>query len=155
MFHFSSSILINRPPADVWRVLIDFPHISAWEQGVIEVRQVSPGAPGAGTTLLARRVYFGRETLLECRITDWEELRGATMSLRGGPLRYASVRYAVEPAGSEKAQTVATYVAEGELHPALRFLTPLMPAVGRAGAKQNLTNLKRLLEAPSQNILQS
>ncbi|HEX8036588.1 MAG TPA: SRPBCC family protein [Ktedonobacterales bacterium] len=124
MFRFSSNILISRAPADVWRVLIDFPHIPAWEQGVIEVRQVSPGAPGVGTTLVTRRVYVGCETLIECRITDWEELRGAAMSLHGSPLRHAFVRYAVEPAFSEQAQTIVTYTAEGELQAALKFLTP-------------------------------
>jgi carbon monoxide dehydrogenase subunit G len=146
MFRFSSSILVNRPLADVWRVLSDFPNVPSWEQGVLEVRQTSPGAPGVGTTLIARHTYFGRETLIECRITDWEELRGATMALRGGPLQNASVRYAVEPAGGE--QTAVTFTAEGELIPKLRLLTPLMPAMGRAGAKTNLTNLKRLLETP-------
>ncbi len=149
VFRFSSSILVNRAPADVWSVLIDFPNVPSWERGVVEVWQTSPGAPGVGTTLVARRVYVGRETLVECRIIDWEEQRSATMALRGGPLRRATVRYAVEPASSE--QTVVTYTAEGELHTALQVLTPLMPAMGRAGAKINLANLKRLLEAPGQD----
>jgi hypothetical protein len=148
MFRFSRNILVNRAVADVWRVLIDFPRVPSWERGVLTVRQTSPGAPGVGTTLVARRVYAGRETLVECRITDWEELRGATMALRGGPLRHASVRYAVEPVSSE--QTIVTYTAEGELSFPLRLLTPLMPALGRAGARRNLVNLKQLLEAPGQ-----
>jgi carbon monoxide dehydrogenase subunit G len=143
-FRFSSSIRVNRPIADVWRVLIDFPRVPSWEQGVREVRQTSPGAPGVGATLEARRIYFGRETLIECRISDWDELRGVTMALRGGPLRSASVRYAAESVGSE--QTEVTYTAEGELVPALELLTPLIPAIGRSGAKTNLANLKRLLE---------
>ena len=147
MFRFNSSILVKRPLADVWRILADFPRVPEWEQGVVAVRQVTPGPPGVGTTLIARRVYLGCETLVECLITEREELRGATMALQGGPLRHASVRYAVEPAGSE--QTVVTYAAEGELCLALKVLTPFMPALGRAEAKQNLTNLKRLLEAPS------
>ncbi len=133
MFRFSSSILI------------DFPNVPSWERGVVEVRQVTSGAPGVGTALVARRVYVGRETLIECHITDWEELLGATMSLRGGPLRHASVRYAIEPAGID--QTVVTYTAEGDLRPALQVLTPLIPAMGRAEAKKNLAMLKRLLEA--------
>jgi carbon monoxide dehydrogenase subunit G len=149
VFRFSSSIQVNRPLAEVWHLLIDFPRVPAWEQGVREVWQTSPEAPGVGTTLVARRVYGGRETLVECRITDWEDQQGVTMALHGGPLRSALVRYAVapaDPAGSE--QTVVTYSAEGELIPALQVLTPLMPAVGRAGAKKNLANLKRLLEGP-------
>jgi carbon monoxide dehydrogenase subunit G len=149
VFRFSRSIRVLRPLVDVWRALIDFPQVPSWERGVLEVRQTSPGAPGVGTTLVVRHVYVGRVALVDCRITDWEEQRGATMALRGGPLRRASVRYAVEPAGSD--QTVVTFSAEGELIAALKLLTPLMPVVGRAGAKQNLAHLKRLLEASGQD----
>jgi hypothetical protein len=67
------------------------------------------------------------------------------MDLRGGPLRHASVRYAVEPVGS--AQTRVTYTAIGELRPALQILTPLMPTLGRADERKNLAKLQRLLEA--------
>jgi hypothetical protein len=92
-------------------------------------------------------VYAGRDTLVECRITDWEELRGATMAR---PLHNASVRYAVEPAGADTGaeQTVVTSSAEGERTSALILLRPLMPAMGRAGARRKLSNLKRRLETP-------
>jgi hypothetical protein len=101
-------------------------------------------------------VYAGRETLVECRTTDWEELRGATMALQGGPLRNASVRYTVEPAGANTGaeQTVVTYTAEGELTSALILLRPLMPAMRRAGATRNLKNLKRRLETPDKRTSQ-
>jgi carbon monoxide dehydrogenase subunit G len=151
MFHFSSSILVDRALADVWRVLIDFPNVPLWERGPVEVRQVSPGAPGVGTELVCRRVYVGRETLLQCRITAWDEQEGVTMSLRGGPLRHASVRYAVAPAGS--GQTLVTYTAEGELRLALKLLTPFIPAIGRAVASKNLANLKRLVETTGRDEL--
>jgi hypothetical protein len=77
------------------------------------------------------------------------------MDLRGGPLRHASVRYAVEPCGS--AQTRVTYTAIGELQPVLQILTPLMPALGRSDERKNLSNLKRLLEAskPSTSSLKA
>jgi carbon monoxide dehydrogenase subunit G len=148
MFRLSSRIVVDRPIAEVWRFLCDFPRVATWEEGVREVRQTSPGAPEIGTTLVVRRVFFGRETLVECRITDWEELRGVTMALRGGPLQRASVRYAVEPVNS--ARTVVTYTGEGELRPALRILEPLAPAMGRATEQRNLATLKRLLETPVQ-----
>jgi hypothetical protein len=79
------------------------------------------------------------------RLLTWApSLEGVTMALRGGPLRDASVRYAVESVGS--GQTRVTYSAEGELHGALRFLTPFMPSVGRADAQRNLVSLERLVE---------
>ena len=144
LFRFSCSIVIHRPLDEVWTFLIDFPRVASWERGILEVRQTSPGPAGLGTTLLIRRVYFGRETQVECRISAWDERQGVTMDLRGGPLRHASVRYAVEPVGS--AQTKVTYTGIGELRPALQILTPLMPALGRSDERKNLANLKRLLE---------
>jgi hypothetical protein len=143
-FSFSSSIVINRTLEEVWTYLINFPQVASWERGILEVCQTSPGPAGLGTTLLVRRVYFGRETQVECAVTAWNERQGVTMDLRGGPLRHASVRYAVEPVGS--AQTRVTYTGIGELQPALQVLTPLMPALGRSDEHKNLTNLKHLLE---------
>jgi carbon monoxide dehydrogenase subunit G len=143
-FRFSSSIVINRPLEEVWTVLIDFQRVPSWERGILEVRQTSLGPAGLGTTLIVRRVYFGRETQVHCQITAWDERRGVTMDLRGGPLRHASVRYAVEPVGST--QTRVTYTGVGELRPALQILTPFMPAIGRSDERKNLANLRRLLE---------
>jgi carbon monoxide dehydrogenase subunit G len=144
VFSFSQSILVNRPVADVWAVLIDFPNVPNWERGPVEVRQVSPGPPGVGTELVTVRRYLGRGTDLQCRITEWQDQVGATMSLVGGPLERASVRYSVEPAGDGR--TRVTYSAEGELRGALKLLTPVMPMVGRREARLNLRTLKRLLE---------
>jgi carbon monoxide dehydrogenase subunit G len=143
-FHFSSSIVIRRPLDEVWTFLIDFPRVASWERGILEVRQTLPGPAGLGTTLLVRRVYFGRETQVECHITAWDERQEVTMDLRGGPLRHASVRYAVEPVGS--AQTKVTYTGMGELRPVLQILTPLMPALGWSDERKNLAHLKRLIE---------
>jgi hypothetical protein len=69
-----------------------------------------------------------------------------TMSLPGGPLRRATIRYAVEPVGSDRTEVI--YTGEGELRGALRVLTPLAPAMGRATEGKNLATLKRLLETP-------
>jgi carbon monoxide dehydrogenase subunit G len=144
VFSFSQSILVNRPVADVWAVLIDFPNVPNWERGPVEVRQVSPGPPGVGTELVTVRPYLRRRTDLQCRITEWQDQVGATISLVGGPLEHASVRYSVEPAG--EGRTRVTYSAEGEPRGPLKVLTPLMPMVGRREARLNLRNLKRLLE---------
>jgi carbon monoxide dehydrogenase subunit G len=144
MFKFCSSLGINRPPADVWAALIDFPNVPKWERGPVEVRQVSPGPPGVGTRLVARRIFAGRESLLESVITEWDPGRSATMALTGGPLRGARATYAVEPDGD--ARSVVTYLGEGTLRMPLALLTPLMPVIGRAVARRNLQRLKRMLE---------
>jgi hypothetical protein len=144
VFQFECGTVVNRECAEVWRLLIDFPRVPEWERGVLAVRQMSPGPATVGTTLLARRKYFGRVTEVECRITDWQDQRSVTMALRGGPLREATVCYAVAPAGDQRARVMYTCV--GELISALRLLTPFMPALGRADERRNLARLKRKLE---------
>ena len=145
MFHFQGSMSMDAPTAPIWERLIDFPAIPTWEDGVLEVRQVSPGPPGVGTELEARRVYGGRASTVACRITEWDQGRAATMSIRGGPIQEAAVRYAVEPAADGR--SLVSYSAEGEFRGAWRLLTPLAGAMGRRQVRSNLERLKRQVEA--------
>jgi Polyketide cyclase / dehydrase and lipid transport len=147
MFRFHGSLSMDAPVETIWRRLIDFPAIPTWEGGVLEVRQVSAGSPGVGTELVARRVYGGRESTVDCRVTDWDEGRGATMSIRGGPIEYASVRYAVEPAADGR--PLVTYSARGEFRGAWRLLTPLAGLMGANQVRSNLERLRRQVEPPA------
>jgi len=147
MFRFQGSLSMDASVASVWQRLIDFPAIPTWEDGVLEVRQTSPGPAGVGTALVARRVYAGRESSVDCLITAWDDGHAATMSIRGGPIREAFVRYAVVPGGDGRA--VVTYSAEGEFRGAWRLLTPLAGVMGRNQVRSNLARLKRQAEAPA------
>ena len=144
MFQLTETVPIGRPAAEAWAVLTDFPHVPAWERDVLEVRQTSPGSLGVGTTLAARRVYAGRETVVECRIVDWQDGRSVTMEISGGPTRRTVACYAVDPVGDEACQV--TYSVEGEMRPLLHWLTPLIPVAGRRLVRSNLGALKRLIE---------
>jgi len=113
MFELDEARSIDRPAAEVWDVLVDFPNVPLWEDGVREVRQTSDGRPTLGTTFVARRVFGGRESMVDCRIIEWEGGRVATMEIIGGPVRRAAARYLVEPT-SESACRVE-YSINGEL----------------------------------------
>jgi hypothetical protein len=145
MFRFEGSMLMDAPLEVIWQRLIDFPGIPSWEGGVLEVRQVSPGPPGVGTRLVARRVYAGRESTVDCEITAWDDGQGATMSIRGGPMREAVVRYAVDPAPDGRA--LVSYSAEGAFRGVWRLLTPLVGMMGRNQVRSNLSRLKAQVEA--------
>ena len=145
MFHLTETLRIDRPTAEVWAMLIDFANVPTWEDGVLEVRQTSPGRPDLGTTFVARRVYGGRESVVDCRIVDWQDDRSVTMEIVGGPMRRTSVCYAVEPIGDHA--TLVTYTAEGALRPLLAWLTPLVSVMGRRLIRSNLATLGRRLEA--------
>ena len=144
MFQLTETVGIDRPAADAWSMLTDFPNVPTWEGGVLEVRQTSPGRPGVGTTFVARRVYAGRETVVDCRIVEWLGDRSVTMEIVGGPTRRTVARYAVEPMGDRACQV--TYSMKGEMQPLLVWLTPLIPAMGRRLVRANLAALKHLVE---------
>jgi hypothetical protein len=107
------------------------------------LRQTSPGAPTVGTTLLARRVYAGRETNVDCRILDWQADRSVTMEILGGPTRRAVATYEVESIGDDACRV--TYTVDGEMRRGLGWLTPVIPRVGRGPVKANLISLGRRL----------
>ena len=145
MFSLSQSLQIDRPAAEVWPYLIAFEQVPLWEDGVVEVRQVTPGPPGVGTEIYARRVYAGREAELVGRIVKFEDGRSAAMSLRGGPIDEVVAEYAVEPIDGRR--SVVTYRGQGNLIRPLRFLHPILPAAGRNQTRKNLATLKRRIEA--------
>lgn len=130
---------IDHPAAVVWAVLVDFPNVPTWENGVLEVRQTSPGTPGVGTTFVARRSYGGRVANVDCRITDWQEGRSATMQLLSGPTSGSWSCYAVEPLGNDASRV--TFSADFALPPLVRPLTPLVALMGRRLVRGNLRRL--------------
>jgi len=144
MFQLTETVRVERPTAEVWAVLEDFPKVPAWERDVLEVRQTSPGRPGIGTTLVARRVYGPRQSVVDCRIVEWEDDRSVTMEIVGGPTRRTFARYAVEPI--DENACLVTYSVKGDMQPLLSWLTPIIPAVGRRLVRTNLASLKRLTE---------
>lgn len=144
MFHLTEAIRIERPAAEAWAMLIDFPNVPRWESGVLEVRQTSPGEPAVGTTLIARRVYGGRETNVYCRILDWQADRSVTMEILGGPTRRAVASYAVESIGDDACRV--TYTVDGEMRRGLGWLTPVIPRMGRRLVRTNLVGLGRRLD---------
>ncbi len=144
-FDVTETVPIHHSAAEVWAILIDFPNVPNWESGVLEVRQTSPGRPTVGTTFVARRIFGGRESLVDCRILDWQEDRSVTMEIIGGPIRRASVRYTLEPMTDGTCQV--THSTVGQLRPWLAWLTPLMPAAGRRLIRSNLATLERQLDA--------
>jgi hypothetical protein len=150
MYHLTESLRIDHSATEVWAMLIDFPNVPAWEDGVLEVRQTSPGQPALGTTFVARRVFGGRETLIDCQIIGWEAGRLVTMELKGGLVRRASVTYAVEPTGLDSCQV--TYSTQGEMRTLLVWATPFIPAAGRRLIRGNLATLARLLDRAATEV---
>jgi hypothetical protein len=145
MAQIEQSMAFEWPAAHVWAYLIAFEQVPLWEHGVVEVRRLAPGAPVVGMPILARRIFAGRETLLDGTIVSLDPGRQATLELRGGPIAMARACYAVDPAGPERC--VVTYTGDTELRGPLRVFTPILPALGRREINKNLRRLQRRIAA--------
>lgn len=144
-FELREAIDIDRPASMVWQYLIAFEQIPTWEADVLAVRQVTPGTPGIGTAIEARRMYGRTEALVEGVISAYDAGRFATMTLRGGPIESSEATYAVDPIDSHRCRV--TFSVRASMRGPIRILHPILPAIGRRGVRANLVRLRHRVDA--------
>jgi uncharacterized protein YndB with AHSA1/START domain len=139
----TQSVTINRPVAEVWDYLSNFENTTQWSRGVLEARQTSDGPLGAGATLQAVVMAFGRRRTADYLVTEFEPGHAFAFEVRSGPLT-SRARYSVEPAGAGTRLTASGgAVATG----VFRLLAPILVRTVRKHSEADLANLKRILEA--------
>ena len=142
--HWVNSVVVDRPIDVVWAAVIDFfnaPRIGRRE-GVLAVRQTSPGALGVGSTLSTRRVILGFETTLTSRVTEWDPPHAVASTMEGRPFRSFLSRFTLE-AGPDGTTVVSTI--EMELRPALKLLWPIVGPFIRRRRRAAFGDLKALV----------
>jgi hypothetical protein len=120
-----SSVVVDRPIDEVWAALIDFfnaPRIGRGE-GLLAIRQTSPGPLGVGSTYSERRVILGFETRLTARITEWDPPRLVVSTMEGRPFRSFVSRFTLQ-SGPDGTTLVSSI--DMELQPALKLLWPII-----------------------------
>ncbi len=152
--HWDNSVVVDRPIDEVWAAVIDFfnaPRIGRRE-GLLSIRQTSPGALGLGSTLTERRVILGFETRLEYRITEWDPPHAVSSTMEGRPFRSFVSRFALE--GSPQGTKMWSAI-EMELQPALKVLWPIIGPVltrRRRHAFRDLDTLLAILDAKAPEV---
>jgi uncharacterized membrane protein len=142
MIEFKHSISIKRPINEVFAFLSDFENISKWNYYVLEVRRVSEGAVGVGTTY--HQLRKTDEQLFQ--ITEFESnLKVAVKTLPESPLKFER-RFTLQAEGS------TTHLIDEweELDTGKSALIEKL-AAGRikSDVAENLGKLKELLETGS------
>ena len=123
--HWVNSAVVDRPIDEVWAAIMDFfnaPRIGRRE-GLLAMRQTSPGPLGVGSTYSERRVILGFETRLTARITEWDPPHLAVSTMEGRPFRSFVSRFTLE-AGPDGTTLVSSI--DMELQPALKLLWPII-----------------------------
>lgn len=137
------SVVIDRPPDQVFAYMTDPGRISEWQASALEATQESPGAMAVGTRVREVRKFLGMRMESVVEVTAYEPGKAFGLKVVSGPIPF-EVRQTFEPADSG---TKIDVVIEGEPGGFFRLAEPLVVrAVGRELAN-NLATAKDLLES--------
>jgi carbon monoxide dehydrogenase subunit G len=139
----AQSVTVDRPVAEVWDFISNFENTTRWSRGVLEARQTSDGPLGVGSRLQTVVKAFGRRRTAHYLVTEFEPNRVFAFAVTSGPMT-SRARYLVEPAG---AGTRLTASGEAAVRGLYRLLAPLLVRILKRHSRDDLANVKRILEA--------
>lgn len=144
--HFEVSIVINRPPDEVWAFMTDPFNSPRMRPGFLGWRTDAPGPLGAGSTMQGRTIILGIETRINARVVEWDPPHSWVITMTGRPMRSYIDRVTLETIGDATRIVRSTEV---EPHPAMNLLRPLYAPIFRRQQRAAFENAKRLLESRS------
>jgi carbon monoxide dehydrogenase subunit G len=68
----AKSVVVAKPPSEVFEYLADFANTAQWDPGVAEARQSSSGPVGLGTTFDLVAIFRGRRIPVTYEVTVFE-----------------------------------------------------------------------------------
>lgn len=141
---FQLSLDIAASPATVFDFIADFTTTPRWYSAVQEVDRIGEGS-GLGARYEVRRQLPGGPALNEVEITTYESGREVTFTSLSGPTPFV-YRYLVEPGGRGTLLTLEGTISGAGLPGPAALLGPLAERVFKRGMKDNLGQLKKILE---------
>jgi ligand-binding SRPBCC domain-containing protein len=143
--HVEESVVINRPPQEVFNYVANRENLPEWSSPVLEVRSETQGSleeVGTRFTTVAKSLGRSFETPFEVIVHDSPH-RHTDRSMGGPfPQEYTHIFEEVEGGG-----TRLTEVTDGEPGGFFRLAGPLLEMAGRRQFRADLETLKDLLEA--------
>jgi hypothetical protein len=140
-----TSVIINRPVAEVFAFTANFETDYLWRNGVIEMRKTSPDPVRVGSTHLEVRKVPGKILESPAIITLYEPNRRVDFQRASGPVRpIGSYRYETVQGG-----TKLTFILSVPLEGVWKLTTPIIALLVRwvmSGADKEFARLKNLLE---------
>jgi len=142
-FSMSETVEINRPAGEVFAYLTDLNNDPKWQKTIVEAEYTSEGPVDVGATGVHRAKFIGKTIEFGWEITEYEEPRRIEWRFISGPFTGCDgVTLESTPSG-----TKLTHARELQPHGLLRLLTPIMGGGFKREARNDLQNLKRILES--------
>ncbi|GAA3229035.1 hypothetical protein GCM10017691_20740 [Pseudonocardia petroleophila] len=147
MFVVEVQTSIDRAPAEVFAFVADQTNAPRWQQGLHEVRRLTPGPIGVGSEHMFVRRFAGRELQAVNRFVRFEPPRIVEFEIPDGWVS-GRASYVVESRG---AATLLLGRMEFRAAGWGRMLEPLLARVLARDARRDDERLKRLLEQHQDN----
>lgn len=137
------TVVVERPPDEVFRFLTDLSNVPEWQSGAVEVR--APESLGVGTTYVEVLKFLGKrfETTLE--VTEYEPVRHFSLRTLSGPIPF-QVRHTLEAADGGESTRVHVEL-EGEPGGLFRLTEPLVMRNAQRQIEGDFATLKEMVEA--------
>ena len=143
--HVEESVVINRPPEEVFDYVANRENLPEWSAPIQEVRKETQGPlmeEGARFTTVAK--FLGRRFETPFEVSVHDRPRRHTDRSTGGPFPQEYTHIFEEVEGGV---TRLTEVTDGEPGGFFRLAGPLLVIAGRRQFRADLDTLKDLLEA--------
>jgi uncharacterized protein YndB with AHSA1/START domain len=143
MVRVEHSLVIERPPAEVFAYTTDPANLPEWQSGALEARSDGPVQEGARLTEV--RKFLGRRMESEGEVTAFEPDRRFALKVVSGPVPY-SFEQTLEPTNGG---TRVRVVLEGEPGGFFKLAEPLVERAAKRQLQADFEQLKDILEARS------
>jgi carbon monoxide dehydrogenase subunit G len=135
------TLVIARPPADVFRYLTDVENLPEWQSSAIEVD--AEGPMKAGARFEEKRALLGRTAESTLEVSEYEPDRKFSLRVISGPLPF-EVRHTLSPEGGG---TRLDWSAEADTSRFPKLAVRLVIGTVERQFKADLARLKSILEA--------
>jgi uncharacterized membrane protein len=144
MAHFQTSIVIQRPVAEVFALVSNYQNSPLWVSGALDHQKVTPGPIGVGTVIRTRGHFMGQPIETTRTVIAYEP--NARYAFRSAYRQVPfTTTFVFEPLPAKRA-TRLTATVEGEPTGIYKAAMPLILNMVRQQLEGDLRRLKKLLE---------
>jgi carbon monoxide dehydrogenase subunit G len=139
------TVVVERPPDEVFAFLTDVSSVPEWQSGAVEVRQLEPEpSVGVGTKYVQVLKFLGRQFEATIEVTEYEPGRRFSIKTLSGPVPF-QVQHTLEP--SNGGGTKLRVTLEGEPGGLFKIAEPIVMRNAQRQVANDFATLKRLVEA--------
>jgi uncharacterized membrane protein len=138
------TVVVERPPEEVFAVLTDLTNLPEWQSGAVGVRGLE-GDLGVGSTYVQELKFLGKRLEAAIEVTEFEPGRCFSLRTRSGPIPFR-VRHTLEPADGGGTTRLRVEL-EGEPGGLFKLAESLVMRNARRQLEGDFAALKQLVEA--------